>query len=229
MNLSLLEKKLGVNFKNSALLQQSLIHRSYLNEHQNENFCSNERLEFLGDAVLELLVSRKIYQDFPNLPEGTLTAIRSRIVCTESLAQIAAELDLGRFLLLSRGEEDGGGRENPTLLANCLEAIIGAIYLDQGDKNIEKFFETYFTPKIPSFTDENLKDAKSLLQERTQETEKFTPYYKVLDQEGPDHAKTFTVGVFLGEKRLAQAKGRSKQEAEEAAARLALENFTQND
>jgi ribonuclease-3 len=132
---------------------------------------------------------------------------------------------LGTYIFLSRGEEEGGGRKNPTLLANCVEAIIGAIYLDRGEQEVKKFISQYFFPKIPLFASQNLKDAKSLLQEKTQEIEKLTPSYKILKEEGPDHAKIFTVGVFLDKRRLAQAKGRSKQEAEEKAAQGALEKY----
>ncbi|PIU03592.1 ribonuclease III [Candidatus Shapirobacteria bacterium CG08_land_8_20_14_0_20_39_18] len=218
-----LEKKLFYAFDHSDLLFRALTHRSYLNEHQDKKLQSNERLEYLGDAVLELLISRKIYEDYPDLPEGDLTALRAKIVCTKTLSEIAKELELGKFLLLSRGEDEGGGRDNQTLLANCLEAIIGAVYLDQGFEAADKFVKKHFLPKIPVILGNNLKDAKSLFQEIVQEKEKVTPNYKVIQEVGPDHAKIFTVGVFLDKKKVAQAEGRSKQEAEENAAQAALE------
>lgn len=225
MDFSDLEKNLGHNFKDKNLLFCALTHRSYLNEHQSKNLISNERFEFLGDAVLELTISRKIFSDFPKLPEGDLTALRSKIVCTKTLSEIAKELEIGKFLLLSRGEDEGGGRSNPTLLANCLEAIIGAVYLDQGDDVVSKFINDHFILKISSILKDNLKDSKSLFQEIAQEKERITPIYKVIDQTGPDHAKIFTVGVYLNKKKISQAEGRSKQEAEENAAKLALENY----
>lgn len=227
MNIQTLEKKIGFSFKEKDYLSRAVTHRSYLNEHPSENLSSNERLEFLGDAILELLISKRIYDDFPGLPEGDLTALRSKIVCTKTLSEIATQLDLGSFLHLSRGEDESGGRKNSTLLANCLEAIIGAVFLDQGLEKAKEFVENHFSPKIPEIVKENLKDAKSLFQEISQEKEKTTPVYQVLGEEGPDHAKVFTIGVFIGRKKISQAQGRSKQEAEENAAKLALEKYDQ--
>lgn len=228
MNLADLEKKLVLNFKNKSLLRQSLIHRSYLNEHPNEGSSSNERLEFLGDAILEFVISKMLFGKFPDVAEGTLTALRSNLVRTESLAKIAHSLEIGEYLYLSRGEEESGGKTNQTLLANALEAVIGAIYEDKGIQEVSEFIERNFEAKI-SESLKNLKDCKSLLQEKAQRKEKITPSYKVLGEEGPNHSKTFTVGVYLNKKKLAEGKGHSKQTAEEEAARIALEKDYQTE
>lgn len=227
INLENLEEKIEIKFKNKSLLQEALTHRSYLNEHQGESRNSNERLEFLGDAVLEFVISKLLFEYFPTNPEGFLTACRSQIVQTKTLSLLALQLDLNEFLYLSKGEEDSGGRLNPSLLENAYESLIGAIFLDQGIEAVTNFIIKYFQPLIVNLSLENLKDAKSLLQEKAQEKEKTTPFYRVLDEEGPDHAKVFTVGVFLGKIHLASGQGRSKQEAEEKAAASALENYKQ--
>lgn len=220
-NLTNLEKSLKVSFKNKSLLTRALTHRSYLNEHP-EIKESNERLEFLGDALLEAWVSKKLFRKFSDLPEGDLTDLRAAIVRTESLTSIAEKLKLGDSLLLSKGEEAGGGRENKSLLADCFEAVIGAIFCDKGSQGINQFLTETILPKIRKISIANLKDSKSLFQEITQEKFKITPIYKVLKSEGPDHGKTFWVGVFL-EKRLAgKGTGKSKQEAETEAAKDAL-------
>jgi len=220
-----LEAKLKITFKNKRLLKQALTHRSYLNEHPKLKLVSNERLEFLGDAILEFIISKTLYLKYPELPEGVLTAMRSRVVCTESLAKLGKKLKLGQFLFLSKGEEAGGGRENKSLLANTFEALIGAIFLDKGLKTTENFIEKKFNHIINQLNRSQLKDAKSLLQEKVQEEKKVTPTYKILAEEGPDHNKIFTVGVFAGSKKLGQGKGSSKQEAEEKAAQIALEKY----
>lgn len=227
MNFSDLEKILKVSYKDIKLLSRALTHRSYLNEHTEENLVSNERMEFLGDAILELLISRKIYEDYPDMPEGDMTALRSRIVCTKTLSEISTALRLGEYLLLSRGEDEGGGRKNQTLLANCLEAVMGSIFLDQGFEKTDEFVRNNFYPKISEILNQNLKDSKSLFQEQAQEVEKITPNYKVLKEVGPDHDKIFTVGVYVGMRKIAQAEGKSKQEAEENSAKLALEKYQQ--
>ena len=233
LNLTNIEKSLEVSFKNKSLLTQALTHRSYLNEHP-DFASSNERLEFLGDAILEFWVSRELFERFPGLPEGVLTDLRAKIVRTESLTGIGRKLNLGRFLLLSRGEEIGGGRENESLLANCFEALIGAVFCDQGIVKVEKFLENFVLPKINKFVSgeikavkpEELKGPKSFLQEIAQERFKITPTYKVLKSEGPDHAKIFLIGVYLGEKMVGQGKGWSKQEAEETAASEAAQHLS---
>lgn len=229
MNLTLLEEKLNLKFHDQQLLREALAHRSYLNEHQEEKLVSNERLEFLGDAILEFVVSKLLFDHFSQAPEGFLTACRSQIVQTKSLATLANKFHLGEFLLLSRGEEEGGGRENSGLLENAFEALIGAIFLDQGIMAASQFIDQHFHPLIDDLKEDNLKDAKSLLQEKTQENDKMTPNYRVLSEEGPDHAKIFTVGVYLNQKKLAEGQGHSKQEAQEAAAKAALEQYPQKE
>jgi len=216
-----LEKKLKVSFKKEKLLIQAFVHRSYLNEHPNEGFVSNERLEFLGDAILEFLTSHFLYQKFPNHPEGKLTNLRSKLVCTRSLSKIAKTIGLGEYLLLSRGEEESGGRKNPSLLANTFEAVLGAVYLDQGLAGAKKFLVAHLFPTIK--TAKKYRDYKSDFQEISQEKFKITPAYKTLRKAGPDHAKIFTAGVYLDKKLWGRGVGKSKQEAEQQAAQKALE------
>ena len=225
-NLKNLENIIGHRFKQTKLLAQALVHRSYLNESKNRNIGSNERLEFLGDTVLGFIVSEWLYEDFPNFPEGILTNLRSALVKTESLAKIAQKLELGKYLLLSRGEIDSGGQQNPSLLANCLEAIIGAVFLDQNLTAVKSFIKPHLKPiRDKLLKGGELKDCKSLLQERLQAKLRVTPLYKTLKEEGPDHQKIFTVGVFSKNEQIASAMGKSKQEAEEAAAQNALEKL----
>ena len=216
-----LAKKLKLN--QSKLLDRALIHRSFLNEANNKTLASNERLEFLGDAVLELVISQWLFEKFPRHPEGILTNLRSNIVRTTSLARVAETLGLGPCLKMSRGEIDSGGRENPSILANTLEAVIGAIYLDQGLAKSEAFIRSHFQELFRSVVEKKeYKDAKSLLQERVQANQKLTPTYKTLKESGPDHDKTFIVGVFAASQKIAQGTGKSKQAAEEQAAKNAL-------
>lgn len=222
------EKSLGVNFKNKSLLREALTHRSFLNEAKEKNLRSNERLEFLGDAVLAFWVSSQIFYRFPDLPEGKLTFIRTYLVRTETLTKLSQKLNLGQHLLMSKGEEQGGGRENPVLLANAFEAITGAIFLDQGIEAVSAFLRSQLEPLISSITSvENLKDSKSRLQELSQAQGRGTPIYKLISSTGPDHQKTFTMGVYLEDKLLAEGVSRSKQEAEEVAAEKALEILNQ--
>ncbi len=222
---SIPEKKLGFSFKNKDLLIQALTHRSFLNE--NSKFkISNERLEFLGDSVLSLLTSTKLFTLFPNFPEGQLTNLRSTLVRTETLAQTAQKLDLGSFMLISVGEEKSGGRKNESLLANLFEAVLGAIYLDLGLERAEQFLEKTLFIKIKSVAQSpTVYDFKSRLQEVTQEKTQASPQYKVVSETGPDHNKIFTVKVYLKDKILAQGKGKSKQEAQQDAAKIALAQF----
>ena len=223
MNLSQLEEKLGLKFKNQDLFQTAFIHRSYLNEKAAFTLPSNERLEFLGDAVLQLVVSEHLYKKFPGEPEGNLTNYRASIVNARTLSSVSASLGLGEYLMLSRGEEASGGRSRPYLLANTFEALLGAIYLDLGLEPAHKFVHRYIIPELTSIIEQDLfKDYKSKLQEQAQEKLSLTPIYKVLKEEGPDHAKEFTVGVFLGEKEVGRGIGASKQIAEQEAAKEAL-------
>ena len=221
-----IEKIIGVKFKNKALLKRAFTHRSYLNEHSKLNLSSNERLEFLGDAILELWVSDQIFNRFPHHPEGYLTNFRSKVVCTESLAKIAQKLNLGNFLLLSRGEEKEGGRQNRSLSANTLEALIGAIYEDQGLKAVQGFLKKNIFPQIQKIAKEPiLKDYKSLLQEIIQEKGKIAPNYQLIKSSGPDHNKTFIFAVLANNQKIGEGKGKTKQTAQQNAARRALESL----
>ena len=218
-------KKLSLSFKNPGILQQAFYHRSYLNE-VKLNIESNERLEFLGDSVLSLVISTHLFKTRLSDTEGELTNLRAYIVKTKSLAQAARKLDLGKFLLFSKGEEQGGGRNNPQLLANTYEALLGAIYLDSGLDNvtrvIEKTLLSLFETELKSGPP---KDAKSSLQEIVQEKFKESPRYKIILTSGPDHAKQFTVGVFIKGKEFGRGSGASKQIAEENSASEALKNL----
>ena len=210
------------NFKNKDLLENAFVHRSYLNESPDFPFPSNERLEFLGDAVLEQVVSDFIYHKFPALPEGELTALRAALVRTESLAEEARRLGLGQKLLLSKGEEQTGGRDNPYLLANTFEALIGAWYLDQGIEEASQFIHENLLYKTDSALKAGVKDPKSKFQEITQAQFGITPNYRVTKEWGPPHARRFISTVYLKKKKVAQGEGKSKKEAEEDAARAAL-------
>lgn len=212
-------------FKNEKLFEQAFIHRSYLNESKNA-LESNERLEFLGDSILSFIVSRYLYTTYPEFKEGVLTNLRSLLVNTKSLAIIAKDLDFGSNLKLSRGEEESRGRENESLLANCLEAFIGALYLDQGIESVEAFLQDVLLPKAAEYVkQQTLKDPKSLLQETVQANKQKSPLYKVLEEEGPPHAKIFTIGVYVEDILIGSGKGKSKQEGEEQAASEALKTF----
>ena len=226
-NLTELEKILGITFKDRSLLTTALTHRSFLNETKGVNLISNERMEFLGDSVLSFLVSRQIYHKFTNLPEGKLTFIRTYLVRTETLALVSEKLSLGKFMQMSKGEELGGGRENTLLLANCFEAVLGSIYLDQGVDVASKFLESNLNPYLELVTDpEALKDSKSLLQEKVQSEGLASPEYKLISSSGPDHQKLFVMGVFVTGKLLAKGSDNSKQKAEEKAAKFGLELYT---
>lgn len=211
-------------FKNKKLLEQATTHRSFLNE-SKEKVGSNERLEFLGDSVLSLIVSTHLFENYPQFDEGKLTNLRSLLVNTKMLADLARELDLGAKLRLSKGEEESGGRSNQSILADTFEAILGAIYLDRGILEVEKFISATVLPRADEFIEKNmLKDPKSLLQEQIQSRKQGSPVYKVLEELGPAHAREFTIGVYVDDKLLGQGSGKSKQEAEEQAAQAALGN-----
>lgn len=221
--LTKLEETVGVKFINQNLLINSLIHRSWLNENRSQEFTSNERLEFLGDAVVELWATKNLFKKFPQLPEGSLTNIRAAVVRTESLAQKARDMNLGKYLFLSKGENEGGGRENDSLLADTFEAVVGAIFLDQGQEKAEKFLDKNLLFELESWGEQgDIKDNKTILQETVQSTQKITPYYQIIEQKGPDHEKRFVVGVYFGNKQMATGEGKSKREAEEEAAQRAL-------
>jgi ribonuclease-3 len=218
-----LEKKLKVKFNNPKLLQQAVTHRSYLNENRGYELDHNERLEFLGDAVLELVVTQYLYNNFPN-PEGELTNWRASLVNKDMLASVSRGLEVGDFLLMSRGEAKDTGRAREYLLANALEAIIGAMYLDQGYDPSKKFILDNIVVHLERVIRDKLYlDPKSLFQEESQDKVGITPSYRVISETGPDHNKKFVVGVYLEEEEVAQGEGASKQEAQRNAAKNGLE------
>jgi ribonuclease-3 len=222
MNLSNLEKNLGVKFKNKKLLEQSFVHRSYLNENPSLKMKHNERLEFLGDAVLELIVTKHLFNNYPN-SEGELTTWRAALVNSKMLAKIADKLELNDYLLLSKGEKKDTGRARQFILANTFEAAIGAIYLDQGLAKAEKFIKSNLIKELPRILEKKLYiDPKSYFQEKAQEKVGVTPNYESIKEQGPDHAKSFEVGVYLEDELIAKGKGPSKQSAQEDAAKKAL-------
>ncbi|RJQ13861.1 ribonuclease III [Candidatus Parcubacteria bacterium] len=221
-NLSQLEEILNLKFKNQNLLRQALVHRSYLNENPGSFSEHNERLEFLGDAVLELVVTDHLYKTYQK-PEGELTALRASLVNANALSDVAKNIGLNDFLLLSRGEQKDIGKARQYILANAVEAVIGALYIDQGYDSVKKFVSDKILKILPLIIDKKLyRDAKSLFQEESQGRVGITPTYEVLKEWGPDHAKHFTVGVFLGEELVAEGEGTSKQEAQQAAAEEGL-------
>lgn len=218
------QEEIGASFEDVALLRQAFTHRSYLNEHRGEVGGHNERLEFLGDAVLELVSTHFLYEKYPDKPEGDLTAFRASLVNAVTLSEVASMLGMNDYLLLSRGEAKDNGRARQVLLANAFEALIGALYLDQGYDAARMFIEKHLFPKLDEIVQKRLwQDPKSTLQEKVQEHENVTPHYTVTKETGPDHDKHFIVGVYAREELLAQGEGKSKQEAEQAAARTALE------
>jgi len=221
---SQLEKKIKVKFKNPDLLKQAFVHRSYINENPNFNLAHNERLEFLGDAVLELVVTEHLYKNYPN-PEGELTNWRASLVNSQMLAKLAQKLQMEKYLYLSKGESrDKNSKARNYILANAVEALIGAIYLDQGYKKSKDFIIEVFIPELPYILSHQLYlDPKSKFQEMAQEKLGITPNYKVLKESGPDHNKKFQVGVYLAKEQIANSIGSSKQEAQVKAAAKALE------
>lgn len=226
INFAELEEKVGINFSDKALLLQALVHTSYLNENPHFPLDDNERLEFLGDAVLDFVVGDYLYHRFPEMKEGELTWLRSSLVKGETLAQFARKLSLGDFLLLGKGEEESGGRERTSILGSAFEALIGAIYLDKDLDAVRSFLEPLIEPELDLLLQEAIgMDPKSRLQEFTQEWLGITPVYRTLDEKGPEHARTFVVGVFLGEKLWGKGEGHSKQQASMEAAQDALENL----
>ena len=219
-----IERKLGITFRNKDLLTQAFLHRSYLNEHTGLNLAHNERLEFLGDAVLELVVTDYLYKTYMQKPEGELTAFRASLVNTNTISDAARAMDFEDFLLLSKGEAKDMGKARAYILANTFEAFTGALYLDQGYIAAESFIKKHLIPELENIIAKGLwRDAKSFVQEKSQELENVTPSYKVLHEIGPDHDKVFTVGIYFRDQKIAEGKGSSKQEAETAAARKALE------
>ena len=222
MDLSVFESKINIQFKDRNILQSAFTHRSYLNENRKWPLPHNERLEFLGDAVLELITTEYLYRNFPN-PEGELTNLRSALVNYKMLSEIAANLELDKYILLSRGEAKDTGRARQVILANAIEALIGAIFLDAGFEPTRQFVHEFIINHLAAIVSTGkILDPKSKFQELTQEKMGVTPHYKVLAEWGPDHNKNFEVGVFVNERQIAKGVGSSKQEAEIAAAENGL-------
>lgn len=221
---SILEKQINITFRDKDLLRQAFTHRSYINEHKGSSFEHNERLEFLGDAVLELATTSFLFKKYPKRNEGELTSFRAALVNTNTLSEVASKLGFNDFLLLSKGESKDTGRARQYILADTFEAMIGAIYLDQGYDAAD----TFINANLLGMTDDIVKtgswiDAKSYFQEKSQEILSVTPLYETIQEEGPDHNKYFTVAVKIKDETVATGKGKSKQEAEQEAARSALE------
>lgn len=218
-----LERVIHIKFKNPNLLEMAFVHKSYINEHKKEKLEDNERLEFLGDAVLELVTTEFLYEKFPGTGEGQLTSFRSALVKGKHLSEVAKHLGLGAHIRLSRGEEKSGGRQKSYILANTLEALIGSIYLDRGFASAHKFISRFILTNLSEILEKGLHvDAKSHLQEIAQERFGITPTYVVISESGPDHNKVFEVGAYLGEKLLGKGTGSSKQKGEQTAAEASL-------
>jgi len=220
-----IEKKINTTFKNKELLTQAFVHRSYINEHPQFHLEHNERLEFLGDAVLELVVTEYLYKNYKN-PEGELTNWRAALVKGDQLSRVAQMLDLEPHLLLSKGEQKSSGKAKQLIMANAFEALIGAIYLDQGYEAAQQFVNDFIIIHLKEILDKKLYlDAKSYFQELTQEKTGITPTYKVHNETGPDHTKIFEVGVYLNDQHVGTGSGLSKQEAQQKAAEDALAHW----
>ncbi len=217
-------RQIGINFENIDLLKQAFVHRSYLNENPDFKLGHNERLEFLGDAVLELISTEYLFSKFPEKPEGDLTNIRASLVNSESLANTANDLQINKYLFLSHGESrDQNTKARRYILADCMEAIIGAIYLDQGYEEASKFIQKYFLYKTDEIVAKKLYlDPKTKFQEKAQEIYNITPHYELIAEQGPDHKKTFIVGLYLEQELISEGLGTSKQEAEVKAAEAGL-------
>lgn len=224
-DIAVFEKKLGVKFKNPDTLLKAFVHKSYVNENRDFHLGHNERLEFLGDAVLELVVTDELFKRYPKKAEGELTAIRAAIVNTKSLSLTAKKIGMDEYLLLSKGESKSTGRARSYILANTFEAVVGAIYSDLGYEEARAFIEKSLFGAIDAVVEDKLwLDSKSYFQEKAQEVFGSTPEYRLISESGPDHEKTFTMGVYVNEKLLGQGSGASKQDAEQIAARKALES-----
>ena len=217
-----LQKELKVKFEQPALLYQAFTHSSYVNEHRRKNYTDNERLEFLGDAVLELSVSHYLYMKYPDMSEGELTKLRAAIVCEPSLVNFAVELNFGKYILLGKGEELTGGRTRPALLADVFESFIGALYLDQGLEPVVSFLEVVLFPKVEIGAFSHVMDYKSQLQELVQQKNNGALTYEIIEEKGPAHSRIFVTRVSLGDQELGTGNGRSKKEAEQQAAQLAI-------
>lgn len=222
---SKLEKKINCTFQNKEILERAFIHKSFINENRNKGYSDNERLEFLGDAVLELVSTEHLFKNYPDQREGDMTSFRSALVKGQHLAEVGKELSLGEYLYLSKGEENSGGREKNYILANTVEALIGAVYLEFGYEKSSSFIKKFILKKLDKIIAEGLHiDSKSKFQEISQEKLATTPHYQLISEKGPDHAKTFTMGAFIGDDLVGKGEGSSKQKAEEEAAKQALKN-----
>jgi ribonuclease-3 len=218
------EQSLGIVFNDQSLIQRAFTHRSFINENPKSGLEHNERFEFLGDAVIELIVTDYLFRNFPTHNEGDLTAYRSALVNAVIMGEVATELGMNDFLLLSKGEAKDTGRARQTILANTYESFVGGLYLDQGYEPCKHFIHTTLLPRLEEILKmKSWKDAKSQVQEEAQERLGITPSYKVVAESGPDHDKYFTIGVFFGDQKIAEGKGKSKQEAQQTAAMAALE------
>lgn len=224
VDFSTFEEKIGLNFKDKKLLMQAFVHRSYLNENPGLGMEHNERLEFLGDAVLELAVTDYLYKKYPNEDEGVLTSYRAALVNANIISDIARDFGMNEYLLLSKGEAKDTGKARNYILANTFEAVLGAIYMDRGYKDAESFVQKTILVHTDEVVRKKLwKDPKSFVQEKAQEYLGVTPAYKVIGESGPDHDKHFTIGIYFGNELAAEGKGKSKQEAEQSAAQKAME------
>ncbi|RHW39679.1 ribonuclease III [Lysinibacillus yapensis] len=222
-----LQEELNIYFRNKSLLYQAFTHSSYVNEHRRKLFTDNERLEFLGDAVLELSVSKYLFERYPHMSEGELTKLRASIVCEPSLVIFANELNFGKYVLLGKGEELTGGRERPALLADVFESFIGALYLDLGLDVVVEFLERIVFPKVEVGAFSHVMDFKSQLQEMVQQSNNGTLHYEIVDEKGPAHNRTFISRVLLNEQELGIGRGKSKKEAEQQAAQNAMITLNQ--
>jgi len=227
MHVNELVKNFGISFSDETLLRQAFTHSSYVNEHRKGKFLDNERLEFLGDAVLELGISQYLYKENTTMPEGEMTKLRASIVCEESLFHFAQELQFGEYVLLGKGEERTGGRQRPALLADVFEAFLGALFLDQGYNSVISFLEQYIFPKITTGAFSHGMDYKSQLQELVQKYKNATIEYKIIDEKGPSHNKEFNAQVQINSEVYKVGIGRTKKEAEQRAAKYALDSFNE--
>ena len=220
-----LERKLDYTFKNKRLLREATTHSSYANENRVRDVKSNERLEFLGDSILGMLVARRLFSRFPDMPEGRMTRLRAELVCEQSLLEVARELEIGGYLRFGKGEELSGGRERPSILADAVEAVLAAIYLDSDLERAARFVEEYILRPLETAGESFTTDYKTTLQELVQQKSGQIIEYRTVGESGPDHRKTFTVEVLLNGACAGQGVGRTKKEAEQSAARTALEGL----
>ena len=224
----ILKEKFNISFKNEALLMEAMTHSSYANEHKEMKGIYNERIEFLGDAVLELTISDWLFRQFPHFHEGQLTKLRAQIVCEDSLSLLAKECSLNKYLLLGKGETLSGGREKPAILCDVFEAFIGALYLDKGVNEVQRFLNLVVIPKIKNGRYELITDFKTELQEYLQQNGPVHIRYELVKEEGPSHDKTFTVQLIVDGKKYKTASGKTKKAAEQMAAKLTMEELTQS-